>query len=95
MALFANPFPGPAWRRTRRCCVRRPGYALRFTSRFRGPSPAMREAIAAMQDHRRRWDAARRETLREIGSNAIPAIDGRLDLSAGPMGRRPFAGGLR
>ena len=95
MALIPNPFTGPTWRRTNRRCVRRSGYALRYTGRFRGPSPAMRDAIAAMQDHRRRWDAARRDTLFEIGSNEAPALDGRLDLSHGAIGRRPFAGGLR
>lgn len=95
MAYFPNPFPGPAWRRTNRRCVRRAGYSLRYTGRFHGPSPAMREALAAMQNHRRRWDAARRETLHEIGSNEAPAIDGRLDFSAGPMSRPSFAGGVR
>jgi len=95
VAYIPSPFTGPTWRRTNPRRVRRSGYTLRYTGRFHGPSPAMRVAIAAMQDHRRRWDAARRETLRELGLNEPPALDGRLDLSPGPISRRPFAGGLR
>ncbi|WP_378974938.1 hypothetical protein [Methylobacterium komagatae] len=61
--------------------MRRARYVLRFTTRTRGPSPAMRAALAAFEDHARRWVAARVEAL-GIGGPA-PVRDTRLDLSAG------------
>lgn len=89
-----DPCRGPSWPIWTRRCVRRPRYALRFTTRTRGPSPAMRAALAAMQDHRRRWDAARRDTLRELGSNAHPVSDVRIGLPPDVSPRRRFGGSL-
>ncbi|WP_342163028.1 hypothetical protein [Methylobacterium sp. SD21] len=81
-----DPCRGPSWPIWTRRRVRRPRYALRFTTRTRGPSPAMRAALAAFEDHARRWVAARVEVLAEGRLPVTPARDTRLDLSAG---RRP------
>jgi len=89
-----DPCRGPSWPIWTRRRVVRPRYILRFSSRPRGPSPAMRAAIAAMQDHRRRWDAARRDTLRELGSNAAPVSDVRIGLPPDVSPGRHFGGSL-
>ena len=79
MARPYDPCRGPSWPIWTRRRVRRQRYALRFTTRTRGPSPAMRAALDAFEDHARRWVAARVEAI----GGGIPAHDTGLDLSAG------------
>lgn len=55
---------------------------------------ALPAAIAAVEDHARRWVQARRDTLRETGSDAEPARDTRLDLSLAPAAVRSPTGAL-
>lgn len=63
--------------------------------RFRpSQSPALNAAIADVEDHARRWVAARVETNRELGRTEPPARDTRLDLSLAPAGRRSPTGAL-
>ncbi|WP_071000495.1 hypothetical protein [Methylobacterium sp. C1] len=63
--------------------------------RFRpSQSPALNAAIAEMEDHRRRWDAARAEALVATGCTEPPARDTRLDLSLAPAAVRSPTGAL-
>lgn len=58
------------------------------------PGPAMQAAITAVEDHARRWVAARVETNRELGRTEPPARDTRLDLSLAPAATRSPTGAL-
>lgn len=55
---------------------------------------AMPAAIAAVEDHARRWVAARVETNRELGRTEPPVRDTRLDLSLAPAAVRSPTGAL-
>ena len=62
-------------------------------TRFRpSESPALKAAIAAVEDHARRWVAARVETNRELDRTEPPARDTRLDLSLAPAAVRSPTG---
>ena len=64
-------------------------------TRFRpSQSPSLNAAIADVEDHARRWVQARRDTLRETGSDAEPVRDTRLDLSLAPAAVRSPTGAL-
>lgn len=64
-------------------------------TRFRpSQSPALNAAIAEMEDHRRRWDAARAEALAATGCADAPVRDVRIDLNHAPAGRRSPTGAL-
>lgn len=84
----------PAWSRTHRRVVRRPGYALRYVGRYRGDSPAMKVALAAFEDHGRRWVQARRDTLAELGCTDAPCRDRAPDLRIESTPRRPMGASL-
>ncbi|SFV11815.1 MULTISPECIES: hypothetical protein [unclassified Methylobacterium] len=63
--------------------------------RFRpSQSPALNAAIADVEDHARRWVAARVETNRELGRTEAPARDTRLDLYLAPAAVRSPTGAL-
>lgn len=64
-------------------------------TRFRpSQSPALNAAIADVEDHARRWVAARVETNRELGRTEPPARDTRLDLTLAPAATRSPTGAL-
>lgn len=71
------------------------GRATLPDTRFRpGQSPALNAAIADVEDHARRWVAARVETNRELGRTEPPARDTRLDLTLAPAAVRSPTGAL-
>ncbi|MCJ2022140.1 hypothetical protein MKK84_32860 [Methylobacterium sp. E-065] len=64
-------------------------------TRFRpSESPALNAAIADVEDHARRWVAARVETNRELGRIEPPARDTRLNLILAPAAVRSPTGAL-